>query len=178
MKRLVRLSALAFVVAFVGVTFAGVTFVGVTALTAAAQDAPSSTAIDAKQLLLDLKTLSADDMEGRLIDTPGGAKARAYVIERFKASGVTPIGASYEMPFTFSGGAGGAERHGVNVVGQIASRTDRYIIVSAHYDHIGVHNGQVFNGADDNASGTAALFAIAKYLSAHKPASSILFVAF
>jgi Zn-dependent M28 family amino/carboxypeptidase len=41
-----------------------------------------------------------------------------------------------------------------------------------------VRNGVVFNGADDNASGTAALFAVAKYFSAHKPAHSIIFAAF
>jgi len=145
------------------------------------QEAPKSALIDSRQLLLDLKTLSADDMQGRQVDTPAGAKARAYVISRFKESGIAPLGASYEVPFTFSGrGANAAERHGVNVVGRIegTKQPQRYIVVSAHYDHIGVRNGQVFNGADDNASGTAALFALGKYFSAHKPANSILFVAF
>ena len=145
------------------------------------QDAVSSKIIDAPQLLRDLKTLSADDMQGRLVDTEGGAKARAFVIERFKASGIKPIGDSYEEPFTFAGrGAGAAERHGVNVVGQIEGTKNpkRYIVVSAHYDHIGVRNGQVSNGADDNASGTAGLFAVAKYFSAHKPANTLIFAAF
>jgi len=145
------------------------------------QDAVSSKTIDAPQLLRDLKTLSADDMQGRLVDTEGGAKARAFVIDRFKASGITPIGDSYEQPFTFAGrGAGAAEHHGVNVVGQIAGTKNpkRYIVISAHYDHIGVRNGQVFNGADDNASGTAGLFAVAKYFSGHKPANTLIFAAF
>ena len=153
----------------------------ITVVTVGAQEAPKSTVIDSKQLLLDLKTLSAEDMQGRQVDTPGGAKARAYVIERFKASGITPFGNSYEAPFTFTGrGANAAERKGVNVVGQIEGTRPqrRHIVVSAHYDHIGVRNGQVANGADDNASGTAALFAIAKYFAAHKPANSIIFVAF
>ena len=83
------------------------------------QEAPKSALIDSRQLLLDLKTLSADDMQGRQVDTPAGAKARAYVISRFKESGIAPLGASYEVPFTFSGrGANAAERHGVNVVGR------------------------------------------------------------
>ena len=146
-----------------------------------AQDARPSTLIDSKALLNDLKTLSADDMEGRLVDTPGSAKARAYVIERFKASGIQPFGTEYTQPFAFAGrGANAAERHGVNVVGHIDGTRNpgRFIVVSAHYDHLGVRNGTVFNGADDNASGTAALFALAKYFSTHRPANSLIFVAF
>jgi Zn-dependent M28 family amino/carboxypeptidase len=145
------------------------------------QVAPKSKIINSAQLLADLKALSADDMQGRQVDTPGGAKARAYVVDRFKASGIAPFGASYEAPFAFAGrGANAAERHGVNVVGRIdGSRQPRhYIVISAHYDHLGARNGQVFNGADDNASGTAALFAIGKFFAAHKPTNSLIFAAF
>src|SRR6185436_11950673 len=145
----------------------------------ALQEALPSPLFDSEQLLRDLKTLSADDMQGRQVDTPGGAKARAYVVERFKASGLKPFGTSYEAPFTFTGG--GSEQHGVNVLGQLsgtATAFPQYILVSAHYDHVGMKNGQVFNGADDNASGTAALFAIAKHFSEHKPAHPIIFAAF
>ena len=147
------------------------------------QAARPSTVIDGPQLLRDLQVLSADDMQGRQADTPGGAKARAYVTERLKASGVSPFGDSYEAPFTFvAEGRAAAEgqHHGVNVVGHIdGSRSpQRYIVLSAHYDHIGTHVGTVFNGADDNASGTAALFAVAKYFSAHRPEHSLLLVAF
>ncbi len=156
--------------------------VGVAALASAPQQtARPSTLIDSAQLLHDLQVLSADDMQGRQVDTPGGAKARAYVIDRFQASGIQPFGESYTEPFAFTAGRGGTqtERHGVNVVGHIdGTDTHRYIVVSAHYDHIGARNGVVFNGADDNASGTAALFAVAKYFSAHRPANSLLFVAF
>lgn len=138
------------------------------------QDAPSSTLVDSRQLLADLKVLSADDMQGRQVDTPGGAKARAYIIDRFKAAGLLPFDGSYEAPFTFAG------RRGVNVVGRIdgSRQPRRYIVVGAHYDHLGTRNGQVFNGADDNASGTAALFAIGKYFADHKPVNSVIVVAF
>ncbi len=152
------------------------------ALTAVTAQSPAGAIpIDRAQLLKDLQILSADDMEGRLVGTPGGAKARAYVIERFKASGLEPLGASFEHPFEFTSGrgAGGATRTGVNVLGRITgTRTpDRAIVVTAHYDHLGVRNGVVFNGADDNASGTAALFALAKYFSANRPANTIIFAA-
>jgi hypothetical protein len=154
----------------------------VIALTAAGQTARPSAVVDSAQLLRDLQTLSADDMQGRQVDTPGGEKARAFVIERFKASGIAPFGDSYTEPFTFAGGRGAAraDRHGVNVVGHIDGTQSprRYLIVSAHYDHIGVRNGVVYNGADDNASGAAALFAVAKYFSVHRPAHSLIFVAF
>jgi Zn-dependent M28 family amino/carboxypeptidase len=149
-----------------------------------AQSTRASALIDGAQLLRDLQTLSADDMEGRLVDTPGGAKARAFVIDRFTHSGIAMFGSSYAEPFAFvSGGRRGAEpaeRHGINVVGHIdGTRTPKkYLVISAHYDHIGMRNGQVYNGADDNASGTAALFAIGAYFSAHRPENSLIFAAF
>lgn len=132
-------------------------------------------AVDRAQLLADLKTLAADDMEGRRIGTAGGEKARRYVIERFQASGIAPLSGGYSHTFT-----AGTVTTGTNVVGRIdgTRHRDRYIVVSAHYDHVGVRNGQVFNGADDNASGTAALFAFGAYFRAHPPTNSLLFVAF
>ena len=144
------------------------------------------TLIDGAALLRDLQALSADDMEGRQFETPGGEKARAYVIDRFKAAGIQPFGGSYAAPFAFTTprGSRGIDvaiaHHGVNVIGHIdgTRQPARYIVVSAHYDHLGVRNGQVYNGADDNASGTAALFALAKYFSTHRPEHSLIFAAF
>jgi Zn-dependent M28 family amino/carboxypeptidase len=142
----------------------------------------SSGLLDKTQLLGDLKTLSSDDMQGRRVDTAGSEKARGYIESRFRASGILPFGESYLFPFTFRSGrgTGAMDRHGVNVVGRIVGsrEADRYIVVSAHYDHLGVQNGRVFHGADDNASGTAALFAIAEYFNAHRPAHSLIFAAF
>jgi Zn-dependent M28 family amino/carboxypeptidase len=165
------------------------------ASTGARQTVRSSQTIDAAQLLSDLRTLTDDEMQGRQVGTPGGARARAFIIDRFKSTGVKPFGASYEQPFTFPGrvgrrgapgGAGttGApapvpDVQGVNVIGQIegTARPAQYIVISAHYDHEGVRNGVVFNGADDNASGTAALFALATYFSTHRPTHSLIFAA-
>jgi Zn-dependent M28 family amino/carboxypeptidase len=142
------------------------------------QEKVTSSVIDATRLLRDLQALSADDMEGRQVGTPGGAKARAYVIRRFIDSGLTPFGKSFEQPFTFTGRGG--EVKGVNVIGHIAGATNLrpYIVITAHYDHVGVRNGQVFNGADDNASGTAALFALAAYFNINRPQHPLIFVAF
>lgn len=140
---------------------------------------PTSKIIDATVLLNDLKILSADDMQGRQVGTAGGAKAREYVLKRFKDSGLQMMGDSYLQPFDFATRAG-AKINGVNVIGYIKGKKnpDKYIIITAHYDHIGVRNGDVFNGADDNASGTAALFAMAKYFNKNKQNNSLIFVAF
>jgi hypothetical protein len=144
----------------------------------AVPETPASAVIDAPQLLKDLQTLSSNDMEGRQVDTPGGAKARAFVIERFRQSGITAFGTSYEQPFSLTDGM--PERRGVNVIGRIegARRPDRYIVLTAHYDHIGVRNGRVYPGADDNASGTAALFAIGKHFASKRPEHSLIIAAF
>ncbi len=145
----------------------------------AAESGPSSKTIAAEKLLKDVEILSADAMEGRGVGTPGGARAREFVAKRFAESGVRPFGASYFHSFEFANGAGG-ETAGANVVGLIegAKFKDRYIVVSAHYDHVGVRSGEIYNGADDNASGTAALFALAAYFKKNRPAHSIIFAAF
>jgi len=135
--------------------------------------------IDGARLLKDLETLAADDMEGRLPGTPGSAKARVFIVQRFKEAGIQPIAKSYERPFTFRGGRDPSDRSGVNIVGVVPGEHEpnRYIVVTAHYDHLGVRNGEVFNGADDNASGVAALLAVAQRISANKPQHSVIFAA-
>ena len=143
--------------------------------------ARKSELFDAPQLLRDLQVLAADAMQGRQVGTPGGEKARVYVLERFKASGIQPFAGEFVQPFSFTGGRAGnqPERKGVNVVGRIEGKQSpgRFIVLTAHYDHIGVRDGQVFNGADDNASGTAALFAIGKYFSTQRPNHSLIVAA-
>jgi len=134
-------------------------------------------AIDESVLLADLRALSADDMQGRKMGTPGGEKARAYLAARFKAAGLSTVGnhATFLFPFTAPAGTSGA-----NVVGLVRGlrQPSAFIVVSAHYDHVGVRNGQVFNGADDNASGAAALVAIAQYFREHRPTHSLIIAAF
>ncbi|MCC7008447.1 MAG: M28 family peptidase [Acidobacteria bacterium] len=141
----------------------------------------SSTRFDAARLLRDLQVLSSDDMEGRLMGSAGNAKARAYLASRLQAAGLRPIGGTYEHPFVVPArGPGRPPAQGVNLVGMIdgTRQPRRYVVVSAHYDHVGVRGGQVFNGADDNASGAAALIAVTEYFRAHPPLNALLVVAF
>jgi hypothetical protein len=128
-------------------------------------------------LMRHMHVLAHDSLEGRRVGTPGGAKARAYLVRAFTDAGLRPLSAGFEHPFTFTRDS--ATVTGVNLVGVIRGRTtpDRYIVVTAHYDHLGVRQGDVMNGADDNASGTGALVEIARQLAARPPAHSVIIAA-
>ena len=130
--------------------------------------------------LNDVRVLSADSMEGRGVGTPGGAKARAYIVKRFGQIGLRPPGKSFERPFTFKPRYFGKDLTGVNLVARIqgTSSSDKVLVVSAHYDHLGVRKGEVYNGADDNASGVAGLLAVAEAFKARPPRHTVLIVAF
>jgi Zn-dependent M28 family amino/carboxypeptidase len=140
---------------------------------------PQSQKIEARQLLEDLRILSADDMEGRKPGTRGSARARDYIVRRFKESGIRPFGDSYLRSFQFSFRNQTAALDGFNVVGHVRGKRDpdRFLVITAHYDHVGIEGGVVYNGADDNASGVAGLFAIAAHFAKNPPDHSILFAA-
>jgi Zn-dependent M28 family amino/carboxypeptidase len=147
-----------------------------TVLTATAQHVPTA-AVDSVRLMRDLSVLAHDSMEGRATGTPGSARARAFIERSFAERGLQPFGAAYLQPFTFT--RRGVSMEGVNVVGMVrgSDRADHYIVITAHYDHLGIRNGEIFNGADDNASGTAALLALAEHFVNHPPRHSLIFAA-
>jgi hypothetical protein len=135
---------------------------------------PASPRLAQAPLLADLSTLADPGMEGRKLGTPGNAKARAFLVQRFSDLGLDPAGTSFEQPFTWRNAPG------VNVVGRLRGtrHPERVILFSAHYDHIGSRNGQICPGADDNASGSAAVLQLAAWLKAHPPAHTVLFCLF
>jgi hypothetical protein len=150
----------------------------------AAQPAAVATAPTAQQAqwLEDVRILSADEMQGRDTGSPGGEMARNYIVGRLEALGVAPPPMGRLQPWEMQGrtGAGPRTFNGVNIIGLIpgSRRPDRYIVVTAHYDHVGVNaEGQVFNGADDNASGVATMLALAADLKRQAPEHSVLIVA-
>ncbi len=130
------------------------------------------------QALSDVEILSADSMAGRLPNTLGHAKAQAYILKRFKESGLLPVDGQYQHPFTFTLRGGKTPMTGVNLLGVIPGTSAKTIVITAHYDHVGTNNGKIFNGADDNASGVGAILAIAAHFKKEKPAHTLLFVAF
>lgn len=106
-------------------------------------------------------------MEGRKTGSEGGKKARTYIIEQLKKIGVAEFVPGYEQPFTITQTAG--TLNAANILAVIPGKKKETIVISAHYDHLGVRNNLVYNGADDNASGTAALLAMAEYFKKHVP---------
>ena len=136
--------------------------------------------IDSVALIRDVSVLSHDSMEGRMVATAGGARARNYVDSRFRQIRLQPLGGeTYLHPFDFTRGNPPAQIQGVNIIGMVrgTARPDRYIVVTAHYDHVGVRDGQIYNGADDNASGTGGLLALAQHFVQRPPRHSIIFAA-
>lgn len=133
------------------------------------------------QLLDDVRILAADDMQGRDTGGEGGALARAYIIGRLDSLGVAAPPVGREQPWEMQGRTREGPRtfNGVNVIGLIPGTrvSNRYIVVTAHYDHVGTNDGHVFNGADDNASGVATMLALAADLKREAPEHSVLIVA-
>ena len=129
-------------------------------------------------LLKDIETLSSDVFEGRRTGTKGADKAKDYIINRFKALETGPLGEGYEQKFTFKGR--GENYKATNVLAEIkgSEQPNKYIVVSAHYDHEGIKNGKIYNGADDDASGISALFAFAEYFKKNPPKHSVILAAF
>jgi Zn-dependent M28 family amino/carboxypeptidase len=143
--------------------------------------APAAPTVAASPLLDDVRILSGDDMQGRDTGSEGGERARAYIVSRLEAMGVQPAPFGRLQPFQAPGRTReGVKRfNGVNIVGLIpgARVADRYIVVTAHYDHVGANDGQIYHGADDNASGVATMLELARRLKANPPEHSVLIVA-
>lgn len=132
--------------------------------------------LDRSQLLTDLQVLAADDMEGRAVATDGNARARAYIITRLEAMGAEPVDGNYEHPFSFESRRTGEKVDGINILARIdgSSDSDRTMVVTAHYDHVGMRDGQIWNGADDNASGVASVLAVAEMFLAEPPEHDVI----
>jgi Zn-dependent M28 family amino/carboxypeptidase len=118
-----------------------------------------------------LTELAAPGMEGRRAGTAGNARARSWIVERMKAAGLTPFGETFESEFSFvpptreNGPADTATIRGVNIAAVCRGTgiARRAMVITAHYDHIGIRDGAIYHGADDNASGVVTLLALARH---------------
>ena len=128
-------------------------------------------------LLHHINILSSDVYEGRRTGTEGAAKAKTYIINQFKNLNIKPLGENYSQDFSFDGRS--KTYKGSNVLGLIkgSKSPEKYIVLSAHYDHEGIQNEKIYNGADDDASGISALFAFAEYFKENPPKHSVIFAA-
>lgn len=142
---------------------------------------PAQESVDTRQLLSDTEYLSSDALAGRKTGTEGNRLAQEFIKDRFVSVGLKPAGDSYEQIFEHVNSRSGEEfENAVNLIGIIegTAGNEDYIVITAHYDHLGVRGEDIYNGADDNASGTAGILAIAEYFSNQKPENNLLFIAF
>lgn len=110
-------------------------------------------------------TLAADSLMGREAGSDNGRRAEAYIVAQLQQMGLKtlPFMVKYEIPFM------GRYNNLVAVIeGNDPVLKDEYIVVGAHYDHLGVKGGKIYNGADDNASGTACVIEMARQLQARQ----------
>lgn len=134
-----------------------------------------------EQALLDVQYLASDELEGRRTGTEGSRMAQEYIEQRFEALGLGMFGDSYRHHFDFTNPRTDEEfTDAVNLIGYIegSEHPERFIVMTAHYDHLGIRDGEIYNGADDNASGTGGLMAAATYFTENNPENSIMFIAF
>ncbi len=146
----------------------------------------AQTAIKAEVLKEHVYFLASDSLEGRGLATESGLKAAHYIADYFGECGLDKIGDNYFHPFNAR--IGQTVLEGRNVVGIVEGSDpnlkDEYIILGAHYDHISykIEDGKkvVYNGADDNASGTATVMEIGRVLAKNrsKIKRSVVLVAF
>ena len=130
-------------------------------------------------LIEDLATLSSAKMSGRKTGTIGSFNARRFIQARFKTIGLAsfPEYSEYSQRFPFPNSS--ANQQGVNIVGWLkgSQRAHQFIVVTAHYDHLGAKGRHIYYGADDNASGVAALLAVAGKISEIGLSHSVIFLA-
>ena len=144
---------------------------------------PKDIDIDSQKMLENVQILSNDSLEGRYFSTPGNYKAQKFISTKFKEIGLKTVSENnylQKFPFTFKGQkrqdifpidkpkvdvskVPDTTAIGGNILGMLKGQSNKSIVITAHFDHLGIKDGKVFNGADDNASGTAALFTIAEY---------------
>ena len=138
--------------------------------------------------------LAGDDFAGRTPGSDGHTAAREYILAEMLDIGLQPIGADnfiHEFPltlheerFTFSSTGEVVPivaETGYNLAGVVPGTdtdlADEYIVLMAHYDHLGVsEDGEVYNGAYDDITGVAALIELAGVLAEAPLARSVLFV--
>jgi Zn-dependent M28 family amino/carboxypeptidase len=128
------------------------------------------------QWLIDIKTLSSAAMQGRETGTAGAELARQFIQERYVNLSLAGFAPNYQHKFNYGFRQ---KKVAINMVGyrQGCTYPEHFIVVTAHYDHLGTQGRKVFYGADDNASGVAAMLELAARLSVVCPAYSYLFVA-
>ncbi len=116
-----------------------------------------------------VNVLAAEEMRGRDFASPEELRAANYIVAALSRAGVAPP-PGWDTPVqTFSHKRGQVARNVVfGIPGGTPDLAGEWILLGAHFDHLGVRDGQVYPGADDNASGVSALIEIGKLLQANR----------
>ena len=136
---------------------------------------PETDAVPAGTLEI-VRILAADEMGGRRTGTEGNAAARAWLVDQMAARGLQPFIENYAHDFTFQT-VRGETLTGINLIAHIDGQSDQdwpVLVVTAHYDHVGMRGADIYNGADDNASGVAGALAIADHFLAEPPENDVI----
>eukprot|EP00913_Durusdinium_trenchii_P010912 g10241.t1 len=138
--------------------------------------------IQSKQLRRHVEVLASDTFEGREAGSRGGRAAGVYIVEKLKKLGVKPAGVDGSFYQEFGNGYRNIL---ATLPGRNAKRKQEFVVICAHYDHVGYGTrqnslgaiGYIHNGADDNASGTSALLEVIEAFQelGVRPERSILF---
>ncbi len=148
--------------------------------TARAQALAPTPGPEPARLKAHVQTLASPEFEGRR--GPGAAKAARYVLDAFQQLDLEPL---FEGSFvqTIPGKARGSvlgQNIGGILRGSDPELRDEYIVVGAHFDHLGVRNGVLYPGADDNATAVAMMLEMARSLATapERPRRSLIFLGF
>ena len=138
--------------------------------------------VSTESLYREISFLSDTICKGRATGTRGSIEAAFWIKRKFTKAGLLCMGEGYGSHFVTPTGAAAHNIIGM-LPGALSVPREKYIIIGAHFDHIGQLNGQTYPGADANASGTVALTSLADIFGAMKEMgkvydSNIIFVAF
>lgn len=156
-------------------------------------DTDEAEVVNDNNLKKHISYLASDELEGRLTGSKGEEKAGKYIEEEFKKLGLKPYnGNSYFQKFDYKvrlnphDSTSVKDHHGTNVIAVLDNKAKKTIVIGAHYDHLGKNEhhhstkpnseGEIHNGADDNASGTAAVLELARIFSQNKTTEKVNYV--
>jgi hypothetical protein len=136
--------------------------------------------------------LASDELKGRMAGEPENDRATEYIAKHFEKLGLKPLGTDgFYQPFNFKRSKIDTKTRNVVALLEGGSLKDEFVVFGAHCDHVGTSSmpnpgrsragdDKIYNGADDNASGTAVLLELARAFAqgGAKPKRSIIFIAF
>ena len=161
-----------------------VKFVTLLLLVFALDDCRSEEDITVEESRKTLSYLASDKMEGRKPGNPGNFIAVSFIKKEFESYGLETHLQKFTYTFRWRVGLirwRTVEIETMNVIGVLKGTSDKHVVIGAHMDHLGVDgDGDAYNGADDNASGTTAILELAEAFgkSDAKPKDTIVFIAF